>query len=36
EMLAPADLAEGVRLLLRVSPACHIAELRFERRAGPV
>jgi 3-oxoacyl-[acyl-carrier protein] reductase len=36
EMLAPADLAEGVRLLLRTSPACHVPELRFERRAGPV
>jgi NAD(P)-dependent dehydrogenase (short-subunit alcohol dehydrogenase family) len=36
EMLRPADLAEGVRLLLRVSPACHIPELRFERRTGPV
>jgi len=36
ELLRPSDLAEAVRLLLRVSPACHIPELRLERRAGPV
>jgi len=36
EMLRPSDLAEAVRLLLRVSPACRIPELRFERIAGPV
>jgi NAD(P)-dependent dehydrogenase (short-subunit alcohol dehydrogenase family) len=34
EMLRPRDLAEGVRLLLRLSPACRIPELRFERRTG--
>jgi NAD(P)-dependent dehydrogenase (short-subunit alcohol dehydrogenase family) len=36
ELLRPDDLAEGVRLLLRTSPACRIPELRFERRGGPV
>jgi short-subunit dehydrogenase len=36
EMLRPSDLGEAVRLLLRVSPACRIPELRFERTAGPV
>jgi NAD(P)-dependent dehydrogenase (short-subunit alcohol dehydrogenase family) len=36
EMIRPEDIAEGVRLLLRVSPACVIPELVFERRgAGP-
>jgi NAD(P)-dependent dehydrogenase (short-subunit alcohol dehydrogenase family) len=34
EMLKPADLAEGLRLLLRLSPACQIPELRFERRTS--
>jgi NAD(P)-dependent dehydrogenase (short-subunit alcohol dehydrogenase family) len=34
EMIRPEDIAEGVRLLLRVSPACVIPELVFERRAA--
>ncbi|HEY8866750.1 MAG TPA: SDR family oxidoreductase [Solirubrobacteraceae bacterium] len=31
EMIAPADLAEAVRMLLRVSPACVIPEVMFQR-----
>ena len=34
EMIQPRDIAEGVRLLLRLSPACVIPELVFERRGG--
>ncbi|HWC85784.1 MAG TPA: SDR family oxidoreductase [Solirubrobacteraceae bacterium] len=34
EMIRPDDIAEGVRLLLRVSPACVIPELVFERRGA--
>jgi NAD(P)-dependent dehydrogenase (short-subunit alcohol dehydrogenase family) len=32
DMIRPQDIAEGVRLLLHVSPACVIPELVFERR----
>jgi NAD(P)-dependent dehydrogenase (short-subunit alcohol dehydrogenase family) len=31
EMMTPADIAEGVRMLLRLSPVCVIPELIFER-----
>jgi NAD(P)-dependent dehydrogenase (short-subunit alcohol dehydrogenase family) len=31
DMIRPEDIAEGVRLLLRVSPACVIPELIFQR-----
>jgi NAD(P)-dependent dehydrogenase (short-subunit alcohol dehydrogenase family) len=31
DMIRPQDIAEGVRLLLRLSPACLIPELIFER-----
>jgi NAD(P)-dependent dehydrogenase (short-subunit alcohol dehydrogenase family) len=34
DMITPQDVAEGVRLLLRVSPACVIPELVFERRGA--
>jgi hypothetical protein len=34
DMIRPQDIAEGVRLLLRVSPACVIPELVFERRGA--
>jgi NAD(P)-dependent dehydrogenase (short-subunit alcohol dehydrogenase family) len=34
DMIHPEDIAEGVRLLLRVSPACVIPELVFERRGA--
>jgi NAD(P)-dependent dehydrogenase (short-subunit alcohol dehydrogenase family) len=34
DMIQPEDIAEGVRLLLRVSPACVIPELVFERRGA--
>jgi NAD(P)-dependent dehydrogenase (short-subunit alcohol dehydrogenase family) len=34
DMIQPRDIAEGVRLLLRVSPACVIPELVFERRGA--
>jgi NAD(P)-dependent dehydrogenase (short-subunit alcohol dehydrogenase family) len=34
DMIRPEDIAEGVRLLLRVSPACIIPELVFERRGA--
>jgi NAD(P)-dependent dehydrogenase (short-subunit alcohol dehydrogenase family) len=34
EMITPQDIAEGARLLLRVSPACVIPELVFERRGA--
>jgi NAD(P)-dependent dehydrogenase (short-subunit alcohol dehydrogenase family) len=34
DMIQPQDIAEGVRLLLRVSPACVIPELVFERRGA--
>lgn len=34
EMIRPEDIAEGVRLLLRLSPACVIPELVFERRGA--
>jgi len=34
DMITPQDIAEGVRLLLRVSPACVIPELVFERRGA--
>jgi len=34
DMIQPQDIAEGVRLLLRVSPACLIPELIFERRGA--
>ena len=34
DMIRPEDVAEGVRLLLRVSPACVIPELVFERRGA--
>ena len=31
QMLRPADIAEGLRFLLRVSPACVVPEIVFER-----
>jgi len=31
-MIQPQDVAEGVRMLLRLSPACIVPELVFERR----
>jgi NAD(P)-dependent dehydrogenase (short-subunit alcohol dehydrogenase family) len=31
EMIRPQDIAEGVRMLLRLSPACVVPELIFER-----
>jgi NAD(P)-dependent dehydrogenase (short-subunit alcohol dehydrogenase family) len=31
EMITTADIAEGVRFLLRLSPACVIPEIIFER-----
>jgi NAD(P)-dependent dehydrogenase (short-subunit alcohol dehydrogenase family) len=31
EMIQPTDIAEAVRFLLRVSPACHIPEIVFTR-----
>jgi NAD(P)-dependent dehydrogenase (short-subunit alcohol dehydrogenase family) len=34
DMITTEDIAEGVRLLLRVSPACVIPELVFERRGS--
>jgi NAD(P)-dependent dehydrogenase (short-subunit alcohol dehydrogenase family) len=34
DMIRPEDIAEGVRLLLHVSPACVIPELVFERRGA--
>jgi NAD(P)-dependent dehydrogenase (short-subunit alcohol dehydrogenase family) len=34
DMIQPQDVAEGVRLLLHVSPACVIPELVFERRGA--
>ncbi|MDQ6776727.1 MAG: SDR family oxidoreductase [Actinomycetota bacterium] len=34
DMIQPQDIAEGVRLLLRVSPACVIPEVVFERRGA--
>ena len=34
EMIQAQDIAEGVRLLLRLSPACVIPELIFERRGA--
>jgi len=34
DMIRPQDIAEGVRLLLKVSPACLIPELVFERRGA--
>ena len=30
-MIRPEDIAEGVRMLLRVSPACVIPEIIFQR-----
>jgi len=34
DMIRPEDIAEGVRMLLRVSPACVIPELIFQRPGG--
>ena len=34
DMLRPEDIAEGVRLLLRLSPACVVPEIVFERRGA--
>jgi hypothetical protein len=31
DMILPSDIAEAVRLLLRVSPACVIPEIQFLR-----
>ncbi len=36
EMIRPEDIAEGVRMLLRVSPACVIPEIIFQRPGGAV
>jgi hypothetical protein len=33
-MIRPEDIAEGVRMLLRVSPACVIPEIIFQRPGG--
>jgi NAD(P)-dependent dehydrogenase (short-subunit alcohol dehydrogenase family) len=34
EMMRPQDIAEGVRMLLRLSPACVVPEIVFERPGG--
>jgi NAD(P)-dependent dehydrogenase (short-subunit alcohol dehydrogenase family) len=34
DMIRPEDIAEGVRMLLRVSPACVIPEIIFQRPGG--
>jgi NAD(P)-dependent dehydrogenase (short-subunit alcohol dehydrogenase family) len=34
DMIAPEDIAEGVRMLLRLSPACVIPEIIFQRPGG--
>ena len=34
EMIRPEDIAEAVRMLLHVSPACVIPEIIFQRRGG--
>jgi NAD(P)-dependent dehydrogenase (short-subunit alcohol dehydrogenase family) len=34
DMIRPQDIAEAVRLLLRVSPACVIPEIIFQRPGG--
>ncbi|HEY1355435.1 MAG TPA: SDR family oxidoreductase, partial [Solirubrobacterales bacterium] len=31
DMIRPADIAEGVRFLLRTSPNCHVPEIVFTR-----
>lgn len=36
DMIRPEDIAEGVRMLLRVSPACVIPEIIFQRPGGDV
>jgi short-subunit dehydrogenase len=33
DMITPGDIAEAVRLLLKVSPACIIPEIQFIRAA---
>lgn len=33
-MIAPQDIAEGVRFLLRTSPGCVVPEIRFEQPGG--
>jgi NAD(P)-dependent dehydrogenase (short-subunit alcohol dehydrogenase family) len=35
EMIRPQDVAEGVRMLLRLSPTCLVPELIFERPGSP-
>jgi NAD(P)-dependent dehydrogenase (short-subunit alcohol dehydrogenase family) len=35
EMIRPEDVAEGVRMLLRLSPKCVVPEIIFERRGEP-
>jgi NAD(P)-dependent dehydrogenase (short-subunit alcohol dehydrogenase family) len=34
DMIRPADIAEGVRMLLRLSPACVVPEIMFQRPGG--
>jgi NAD(P)-dependent dehydrogenase (short-subunit alcohol dehydrogenase family) len=36
EMIRPADVAEAVRFLLELSPACVVPEIVFERARGPL
>jgi short-subunit dehydrogenase len=36
EMIRPQDVAEAVRMLLRLSPACLVPEVVFERRSESV
>ena len=36
EMIRPEDVAEGVRFLLRLSPACIVPELMFVRPGDPL
>ncbi len=36
DMIRPEDIGEGVRMLLRVSPACVIPEIIFQRPGGDV
>jgi NAD(P)-dependent dehydrogenase (short-subunit alcohol dehydrogenase family) len=36
DMIQPSDIGEGVRFLLKVSPACVIPEIMFERPGDPL
>jgi hypothetical protein len=33
-MIRPEDIAEGVRMLLRLSPGCVVPEIMFEQPGG--